>query len=311
MSSSESEEEEVYHGYFANPPVNPPANPPPSPVSSLDLFTRQRPVNNNNNLNVSMESDGSGIDVPICIFDLESDLQMCRQFMLLQCFGNQPSSLQHIIKDKVEHILIKEIQASNVQGVRKILALLAYDISDCARPDLNKIMCNGYTPLTMAAKKGNSTILEDLIESGADPDLENEFDKSALVLAVADDHVAAVKVLLDAGAHFNLESKPVRSLLVKALANGQDEIVHAVLSKKGGFKNNDKDLKTGRFEHLDHPSSHKPFKTRRNLAHRSNHKSLKTGKFENLACCHKNESPHTDEVKSRPSRTFREKCVIQ
>ena len=325
--SSESEEEEVYLA-FADPPpspryfVNPPINPPPSPVSwisrtrfsVLGTCTRQRPLNNNHD--VSWESDSSGFDVPTCVFDSDSDQRTCHQFRLFQCFenGTKPSSLQHIIKDKVEHILLKEIQASNVQGVRKILAILAYDISECAKPDLNKTMCNGYTALTLAAMRGNATILEELIDSGAETEQENEFGKSALVTAINERHVEAVKVLLDAGAKFDLNSRPLRSLLVKALTFGHDEIVHAVLSRKGRFENNDKYLSNGRSKN---GSNHKSLKTGRinNLACHCKDESLRTAGLETLALGQNNESLHihNDEAKkkSKAKKTPRERCVIQ
>lgn len=58
-----------------------------------------------------------------------------------------------------------------------------------------------------ACKAGKAEVVEHLLQHGADPDMLDKFDVSAVHLAAENGHVAALKSLLEAGAHCNGTTK--------------------------------------------------------------------------------------------------------
>ena len=57
-----------------------------------------------------------------------------------------PLSLKHIAKNKLEHNLLLQIHLRNLEGVKDILWIFDLEVEAGVLPDLNKQMCNGYTP---------------------------------------------------------------------------------------------------------------------------------------------------------------------
>src|SRR5204863_460935 len=63
----------------------------------------------------------------------------------------------------------------------------------------------GYTPLLMAARNGNSTIIKALVDSGANVNGATTTGTTVLMLAAASGRVDAVQQLLDAEARINTQ----------------------------------------------------------------------------------------------------------
>jgi ankyrin repeat protein len=77
-----------------------------------------------------------------------------------------------------------------------------------AGADPNSVDAGGETALMTAARTGNPAALRLLIERGARVDTrEPEFQQDALMIAVREDHTAAVEVLLAAGASPNAQTR--------------------------------------------------------------------------------------------------------
>ena len=77
-----------------------------------------------------------------------------------------------------------------------------------AGADANSVDAGGETVLMTAARTGNADALRALIERGARVDTrEPEFQQTALMIAVREDHVAAVDALLAAGASPNVQTR--------------------------------------------------------------------------------------------------------
>jgi ankyrin repeat protein len=140
-----------------------------------------------------------------------------------------PKSLLSISKNKVEHVLMKHILNDDEENVEDILSLFQLDLSTTSRPEINREMCNGWTPLTLAAQIGNKHCVELLLSVGADVNLKNKFDKTALLLAVEHDHDEVVHVLALAGARINGRYKNENTMLMLAADGGNVKMAELLL----------------------------------------------------------------------------------
>ena len=88
---------------------------------------------------------------------------------------HQPGTLQGIAKGYVELLLMRSIGSEDEDNIETILSILDMDLSEKVLPDVNKIIVNGYSPFTLAAKRGNVGILQQLVSRGAQVSKENFF----------------------------------------------------------------------------------------------------------------------------------------
>ncbi|RZC41596.1 Ankyrin repeat domain containing protein, partial [Asbolus verrucosus] len=72
--------------------------------------------------------------------------------------------------------------------------------------DINKTFSDGHTPLTHAVIRGNTQLLEDLLNRGADPNKEDESGKTPLSMAAIAGNLEMVKILLDRGAGATIQT---------------------------------------------------------------------------------------------------------
>lgn len=91
------------------------------------------------------------------------------------------------------------------------------------------VSLNGGTPLTIAADKGHVKILQMLLDGGADPNLLNQVQDSALGYAASKGFVKIVKILLEKGADPNLVLHDQLIALFAATSTANDEIVKLLL----------------------------------------------------------------------------------
>ncbi|CAD5125524.1 DgyrCDS13731 [Dimorphilus gyrociliatus] len=95
----------------------------------------------------------------------------------------------------------------------------------------------GFSPLMQASQKGlRPEILEKLIESGADVNLQNEAGKTSLMLAAFAGKLISVKELKHHGARFDLKDKGGSTALHWAVDGGNVEIIEFMV-KQGGDVN--------------------------------------------------------------------------
>ena len=91
---------------------------------------------------------------------------------------------------------------------------------------------SGLTPLMMAATRGHLNVAKSLIKHGADVNVVNKQNKTALTLAMERHCSAFVKLLLEKGADLhlkdNLENK---TLLMEAAEKGFADVVQLLLEK--------------------------------------------------------------------------------
>lgn len=91
---------------------------------------------------------------------------------------------------------------------------------------------NSAPALTAAAEAGRSAEIERLIASGVDLEARDGQGRTALLLAVAGNHVAMAKALLAAGASPNTQAANRDTPWLLAGASGRTEIVAAMLPLK-------------------------------------------------------------------------------
>ena len=81
---------------------------------------------------------------------------------------------------------------------------------------------NGGTALMLASLNGHDTIVEQLIQAGADVNTQNNYGGTALMAASAHGHDTVVEQLLQAGADVNTENKQRATAMLIALKRSND-----------------------------------------------------------------------------------------
>ncbi|GMV93853.1 MAG: hypothetical protein AMXMBFR82_36310 [Candidatus Hydrogenedentota bacterium] len=95
--------------------------------------------------------------------------------------------------------LMQAVSDGNEELVRTL-------VSGAKKSDLNKRGPNKSTVLMVAASAGNTVITRMLIEAGADLDLQDSDDQTALMFAICGQQEETVDLLLDAGARADIEN---------------------------------------------------------------------------------------------------------
>lgn len=98
--------------------------------------------------------------------------------------------------------------------------------------DPNAININGGTPIMFAAISGNATIIQQLIDANANIDARGNNGWSALMIAVAKGHLAATKLILDIGADINTQDIYLWTPLLRASYENRADIVRWLAHNK-------------------------------------------------------------------------------
>ncbi|KAF4834499.1 Ankyrin-1 [Colletotrichum tropicale] len=88
----------------------------------------------------------------------------------------------------------------------------------------------GY-PIVVAADKGHTKIVKLLIANGADVNLKNPFDRTALHMAASGAHVEIVQLLLDSNAEVNAMTAEYETSLGWACSSGHLKVVRLLLDR--------------------------------------------------------------------------------
>jgi ankyrin repeat protein len=91
---------------------------------------------------------------------------------------------------------------------------------------------NGYTPLFLASREGHHTVVQALLEAGADAKAVSSTGSTSLMLAAASGNVPAVKLLIDAGADVHAyETARGQTALMFAAAYDRAAVIELLLAK--------------------------------------------------------------------------------
>jgi len=81
----------------------------------------------------------------------------------------------------------------------------------------------------VAVTSGDSRMVKMLLINGADPDIQDENGRTALILATENGDKAVVQMLLEKKAKLNVQDKDGRTALLLAAANGDKAVVELLL----------------------------------------------------------------------------------
>jgi ankyrin repeat protein len=98
-----------------------------------------------------------------------------------------------------------------------------------AQVDCHWLDMSSITPLMLAAARGNTEMLHDLLDAGANPDEPDRMAATALFHAVRGGSLACVEVLLSAGADINVHDNRYFTPLLCAVERSRTDIVEALL----------------------------------------------------------------------------------
>jgi hypothetical protein len=98
-----------------------------------------------------------------------------------------------------------------------------------ANPNDDSDIFLGQTPLMYAVHQGQSEIVFDLIQAGADVNAHGSKGKTALMQAALSDQTSILKILLDAGANPNVRDESGFTALTSAVSMGNLEAVQALI----------------------------------------------------------------------------------
>ena len=102
--------------------------------------------------------------------------------------------------------------------------------------NINGRIGNGMTPLMVAAKEGNSEILWALLESGADVNLLNNDENSALWFACFNGNPGVIKMLIEYGAKLDSQNVNGATCLIYAASAGKFEVVKTLIDAGAEIK---------------------------------------------------------------------------
>ena len=95
--------------------------------------------------------------------------------------------------------------------------------------NINGRIGNGMSPLMVAAKEGESEILWELLESGADVNLLNHDENSALWFACFNGEPGVIKMLIEYGAKLDSQNVNGATCLIYAASAGKFEVVKTLI----------------------------------------------------------------------------------
>lgn len=95
--------------------------------------------------------------------------------------------------------------------------------------DVDTREADGSTALHWAAQHGHEPVLTALLDAGADPDASSRYGITPLALAATNGDTATVSLLLDAGADVNSTSREGQTALMSAALNGRAETIRVLL----------------------------------------------------------------------------------
>ena len=124
-----------------------------------------------------------------------------------------------------ETVLYWAIQAGEDQFVDLLTRLRQQ------RVELDAIISNKYyddTPLLLAARQGNATVVEILLRAGADPNIADRQQETALLTASCNGDAAVVALLLAAGADVDLQNNNGQTAALVARGRGYHDIAQLI-----------------------------------------------------------------------------------
>jgi ankyrin repeat protein len=120
--------------------------------------------------------------------------------------------------------LFETVMSGRVADVKRLVQ---------AGANVNKRKSDGFTPLMLAASRGDEKLTEYLIRQGADTNLRNEIGQTALMIAALGGHKTIIEQLVMAGADISAIDKEGRNAIAWAASRGDFPEVVSTLAVLG------------------------------------------------------------------------------
>ena len=88
---------------------------------------------------------------------------------------------------------------------------------------------NGFTALIVAVNRGNDSIVSILIQHGANPNIQNKYENTALHNAALNGNNEVITTLIKAGADLNIQNDEGKTALYRAAENGNNEVITTLI----------------------------------------------------------------------------------
>lgn len=119
-----------------------------------------------------------------------------------------------------QHIFIVTLIEHNMVDTLNVILKSSYNIN---------FLIRGHSPLHFAIKNNNLAIVNTLVKSNANLELQNTFKETALNCAVRTENNAIIKYLVEHGANVNTQASDSSSPLTFAVNQGNSEAVSILL----------------------------------------------------------------------------------
>ena len=130
---------------------------------------------------------------------------------------------------KANEFKVTPLHTACLEGRMNIVELI---VNHSNPIDLDCKTSRGDTPLHNATEKGNSEVVEYLIEKGANVNAKNNSRNTPLLIAVTNGHTAIAKMLIDHDCNLELKNKSSKTALELAKGKGDKEIIQLILKKQ-------------------------------------------------------------------------------
>src|SRR3990167_2341358 len=169
---------------------------------------------------------------------------------LIQCTGNHASAVKKIIENVKQDVVFQDLHEITPEKAKRVTSRktsLLYFAPRCGHKsivemlidkgaNINHAKNNGVTPLFIAAENGHKDIVEIFINKGTDINRAQNQGVTPLLIAAQNGHNDIVKMLIKNGAHINQARNDGVTPLLIAAQNGHNDIVK-MLIKNGAHIN--------------------------------------------------------------------------
>lgn len=130
-------------------------------------------------------------------------------------------------QSKLVKLLFKAIKENNLSLVQ---ACIAHGIPlNLHFSDKNDPVCNGQTPLTLAATLDRTEILKILLFAEAPINQPNKAGEPPIFVAAVRGCMGVIRLLIEANAQIDLKNKKVKTILLETIAHGHREAAEVLL----------------------------------------------------------------------------------